>query len=95
MARSVAAAFATVRVGVLDRAMETPLGSNLGLSSGLGWGPHWVRSVVELWVVLREKSWIAAVLRRWWVEAQSVSLSAMNPAGPGHHLFLQRLGNRE
>ena len=87
MARSVAAAFATVLVVALDRAMEIPLRSNLGL--GL------VRSVVELWVVLREKSWIVAVLRRLWVEAQSVSLLAMNPAKLSHHLFLQRLGNRE
>lgn len=81
------AALATVRVGARDRATEMPLGSNLRL--GL------VRSVVELWVVLREKSWIAAVLRRLWVEAQSVLLSAMNPARLSHPLFLQRLGNRE
>ena len=84
-----------MQVVARDRAMEMPLGSNLGLLSGLSLGPHLVRSVVELWVVLQEKSWITAVLRRLWVEAQSVSLSAMNPAGLGHHLFLQRLGNRE
>lgn len=83
--------FATVRVGALDRAMETPLGWYLGLDLGM----DLVRSVVELWVVLREKSWIAAALRRLWVEVESVSLSAMNPAGPSHPLFLQRLGNRE
>lgn len=83
--------FATVRIAALDRAMERPLGSYLGL----GLGMDLVRSVVELWVVLREKSWIAAVLRRLWVEVWSVSPSAMNPAGPSHHLLLQRFGNLE
>lgn len=89
MARSAAAAFvfATVRIAALDRAMEKPFGSNLGL--GLG------RSVVELWVVLREESWIAAVLRRLRVEGQSVSLLVTNPAGPIHRLFLRRSGNLE